>query len=101
MILLAELNFSLPWTNPVLIFSSILFIILFAPLILNKLKIPQIIGLIIALLVTAILVWLVQQGKVPAPFAWVVYAILIVIWLVVLLGLTGLGGQIGLGQRIG
>lgn len=48
MVLLAELNFNLPWTNPVLIFSSILFIILFAPLILNKLKIPQIIGLIIA-----------------------------------------------------
>jgi Kef-type K+ transport system membrane component KefB len=48
MILLAELNFKLPWENPVLIFSSILFIILFAPLILNKLKIPQIIGLIIA-----------------------------------------------------
>lgn len=48
MVLLAELNFKLPWTNPVLIFSSILFIILFAPLILNKLKIPQIIGLIIA-----------------------------------------------------
>ncbi|MFN3996183.1 cation:proton antiporter [Algoriphagus sp.] len=48
MILLADLNFKLPWTNPVLIFSSILFIILFAPLILNKLKIPQIIGLIIA-----------------------------------------------------
>jgi Kef-type K+ transport system membrane component KefB len=48
MVLLADLNFNLPWQNPVLIFSSILFIILFAPLILNKLKIPQIIGLIIA-----------------------------------------------------
>jgi Kef-type K+ transport system membrane component KefB len=48
MILVADLNFSLPWQNPVLIFSSILFIILFAPILLNKLKIPQIIGLIIA-----------------------------------------------------
>lgn len=48
MVLLADLNFNTPWQNPVLIFSSILFIILFAPLILNKLKIPQIIGLIIA-----------------------------------------------------
>lgn len=47
-ILAADLNFSLPWQNPVLIFSSILFIILFAPILLNKLKIPQIIGLIIA-----------------------------------------------------
>ena len=48
MVLLTELNFSLPLTNPVLIFSIILFIILFAPLLLNKLKIPQLIGLIIA-----------------------------------------------------
>jgi Kef-type K+ transport system membrane component KefB/nucleotide-binding universal stress UspA family protein len=45
---LADLNFALPWSNPVLIFSSILFIILFAPIILNKFKIPQLIGLIIA-----------------------------------------------------
>ncbi len=48
MLLLADLNFSLPWQNPVLIFASILFIILFAPIFLNKLKIPQLIGLIIA-----------------------------------------------------
>lgn len=48
MMFLAELNFKLPWTNPVLVFSSILFIILFAPLLLNKIKIPQLIGLIIA-----------------------------------------------------
>jgi Kef-type K+ transport system membrane component KefB/nucleotide-binding universal stress UspA family protein len=48
MILLADLNFALPWSNPVLIFSSILFIILFAPILLNKIRIPQIIGLIIA-----------------------------------------------------
>jgi Kef-type K+ transport system membrane component KefB len=34
--------------NPVLIFSLILFIILFAPLILNRIKIPHLIGLIIA-----------------------------------------------------
>jgi Kef-type K+ transport system membrane component KefB len=48
MVFLAELNFNLPWTNPVLVFSSILFIILFAPLLLNKIKIPHLIGLIIA-----------------------------------------------------
>ena len=48
MILLADLNFSLPLTNPVLIFSIILFIILFTPLLLNKIKVPQLIGLIIA-----------------------------------------------------
>ena len=48
MILLADLHFSLPLDNPVLIFALILFIILFAPLLLNRVKIPQLIGLIIA-----------------------------------------------------
>lgn len=48
MVLLADLNFTLPWQNPVLIFASILFIILFAPILLNRLKIPQLIGLIMA-----------------------------------------------------
>jgi len=48
MLLSVDLDFSLPLQNPVLIFSLILFIILFAPLILNKLKIPPLIGLIIA-----------------------------------------------------
>lgn len=48
MVLIADLNFSLPWSNPVLIFASILFIILFAPILLNRIKIPQLIGLIIA-----------------------------------------------------
>lgn len=42
------MDFSLPLTNPVLLFALILFIILFAPLILNKFKIPHLIGLIIA-----------------------------------------------------
>lgn len=46
--LLAELDFSLPLTNPVVIFSVVLFIILFAPILLNKIKVPHIIGLIIA-----------------------------------------------------
>lgn len=48
MILLNDLSFSLPLQNPVLKFSIILFIILFAPLLLNKIKVPQLIGLIIA-----------------------------------------------------
>lgn len=47
-ILLANFELSLPLKNPVLIFSLILFIILFAPIILNKFKIPHLIGLIIA-----------------------------------------------------
>jgi Kef-type K+ transport system membrane component KefB len=48
MIVLFFNDFNLPLTNPVLIFTLILFIILFAPIILNKLKIPHLIGLIIA-----------------------------------------------------
>ncbi len=43
-----KIDWSLPLKNPVLIFSLILFIILFAPIILNKFKIPHLIGLIIA-----------------------------------------------------
>lgn len=48
MFLLADLDFSLPLKNPVIIFSLVLFIILFTPLLLNKLKVPHIIGLILA-----------------------------------------------------
>lgn len=48
MILLSELDFSLPLASPIIIFAILLFIILFAPLALNKLRIPQLIGLIIA-----------------------------------------------------
>ena len=47
-ILTADLNFSLPFTNPVIIFSVVLFMILFAPLLFNKIKVPHIIGLILA-----------------------------------------------------
>jgi Kef-type K+ transport system membrane component KefB len=46
--LLNVFELTLPLTNPVLLFSLILFIILFAPIILNKFKIPHLIGLIIA-----------------------------------------------------
>lgn len=41
-------DFSFPIQDPVLIFSIVLFIILFAPLLLNKIKVPSIMGLIIA-----------------------------------------------------
>jgi len=40
--------FTLPLTDPVLIFFLVLFIILLAPLVLRKLKIPAIVGLILA-----------------------------------------------------
>ena len=48
MVLLTDLDFSLPLKNPVIIFSLVLFIILFAPIIFNKIKVPHIIGLILA-----------------------------------------------------
>jgi len=48
MLFLNIFDVTLPLTNPVLLFSLILFIILFAPILLNKLKIPHLIGLIIA-----------------------------------------------------
>ncbi|HEU0110957.1 MAG TPA: cation:proton antiporter [Flavisolibacter sp.] len=48
MILISDLDFSLPLTNPVIIFSLVLFIILFAPILFNKIKVPHIIGLILA-----------------------------------------------------
>lgn len=48
MILLSELDFSLPLKNPVIIFSLVLFIILFAPILFKKIKVPHIIGLILA-----------------------------------------------------
>ncbi|MCL2131703.1 MAG: cation:proton antiporter, partial [Lentimicrobiaceae bacterium] len=47
-LLLKVSDFTLPFEKPVLIFSLLLFIILFAPIILNRIKIPHLIGLIIA-----------------------------------------------------
>jgi Kef-type K+ transport system membrane component KefB len=48
MIALSILETTLPLTNPVLKFLLILLIILFAPILLNKIKIPHLLGLIIA-----------------------------------------------------
>ena len=48
MILMSVFDISLPLSNPVLKFLVILTIILFAPILLNKIKIPHILGLIIA-----------------------------------------------------
>lgn len=47
-LLLNALDFSLPLKNPVIIFSLVLFIILFAPILLQRIKVPHIIGLILA-----------------------------------------------------
>ena len=45
---LLNVSFSLPLQNPVLVFAVIFGIILFAPILLNRIKIPHLIGLIIA-----------------------------------------------------
>ena len=41
-------DLSIPLKNPVIIFSVVLFIILFAPILFNRIKVPHIIGLIIS-----------------------------------------------------
>ncbi len=46
--ILSLINISLPFTNPVIIFALVLFIILLAPIILKKFKIPGIVGLILS-----------------------------------------------------
>ena len=48
MILLNAIDFTLPITNPVIKFLIILVIILFAPVLLNKIRVPHLLGLIIA-----------------------------------------------------
>ena len=48
MLILSALDLTLPLRNPVIIFSLVLFIILFAPILFNKIKVPHIIGLILA-----------------------------------------------------
>lgn len=48
MVLASTIDFTLPLTDPVLKFLLILLIILAAPLLLNKLRIPHLLGLIIA-----------------------------------------------------
>lgn len=50
-VLISNVNFSLPLSNPILIFSLVLFTILLTPIVLNRFKIPPIIGLILAGLV--------------------------------------------------
>jgi Kef-type K+ transport system membrane component KefB/nucleotide-binding universal stress UspA family protein len=48
MFLFSFSELTLPLKDPILLFSLLLFIILFAPILLNKIKIPHLIGLIIA-----------------------------------------------------
>jgi hypothetical protein len=61
----------------------------------------SLIGLLIAVLITVVLVWLIQQGHIPAPFTWICYAVLVVIWLVLLIQATGLGSRFDFGARVG
>lgn len=47
-------------------------------------------GLLIAVIGTCVAVWLVQQEKIPGPFHWIVYAILVVLWVLVVAAALGL-----------
>ena len=46
-------------------------------------------GLLVAVIATIVVVWLVREGRIPEPFPWVLYVILVVLWLWVIL--TALG----------
>lgn len=56
----------------------------------------SIIGLLVAAVITAIIVYLTDR-KAPAPWHWLVYGLLIVLWLIALITLLpiDLGGRIG------
>ncbi|NLA64213.1 MAG: cation:proton antiporter, partial [Bacteroidales bacterium] len=41
-------HFAMPFTNPVLVFALLLFIVLVSPILLKRLNVPSIIGLILA-----------------------------------------------------
>lgn len=61
----------------------------------------SIVVLLFAVIATIILVWLANSGKVPAPFPWIIYAILVLVWLIVLLQLLGLTGGMQIGASRG
>ena len=54
-----DFSLKLPITDPTWIFLLVLLIILFAPILLNKLRIPHIIGMILAGLVMVSISWCV------------------------------------------
>jgi hypothetical protein len=49
-------------------------------------------GLIVLVFASVMAVWLAREGKIPDPFQWVVFAILIILWLFVALAAAGVGG---------
>ena len=54
---LFDFSLKLPITDPTWIFLLVLLIILFAPILLNRLRIPHIIGMILAGLVMDLIFW--------------------------------------------
>ena len=63
MVLASTIDFTLPLADPVLKFLLILLIILAAPLLLNKLRIPHLLGLIIAGAIIGPQFRVVRQGR--------------------------------------
>lgn len=60
----------------------------------------SILGLLIAILATGVVVWLVQQNRIPSPFHWICYAVLVVVWIFVLVYVTPVG-DLFLNRQVG
>jgi hypothetical protein len=46
-------------------------------------------SLLVVTFATCVLVYLCAQNKIPEPFHWIVYAILIIVWIAILLMAAG------------
>lgn len=51
--------------------------------------------LIILAFITCMVIYLCQQGVIPAPFNWIAYAIVLIVWLVLLLRVAGMDMSLG------
>lgn len=59
-----------------------------------------IIGLLFVIVIICAIVWLLQRLPIPAPFGWIIPAIVIVVLILFLLDLLGVGHGLGVGARL-
>ncbi|MBT1700442.1 cation:proton antiporter [Fulvivirgaceae bacterium PWU4] len=59
--------FKIPLTDPVLVFSVVLLVILISPILFSKIKIPGIVGLILS----GVLLGPMQRGKKDSRSGWI------------------------------
>lgn len=57
------------------------------------------IQLIVVIAIICLIVWLVQRLPIPAPFSWIVPAVVILLLILFLLDMLGIGG-LGLHSRV-